>query len=167
MGPTSWASAWRWPLCTSRRAPCHHNEPGAPTVWEVLAALANGLLLFAMAGYVLFEAWRRFAEPPEVAGVALMVIAAVGLAVNVVSFRLLRAGSAESLNVKGAYLEVVADMVGSVGVIAAGAVVATTGWPYADPIIGAASGCSSFPVPGDSVPRRCASSWRLPRPTSM
>ncbi|MGH9156001.1 MAG: cation diffusion facilitator family transporter [Acidimicrobiales bacterium] len=124
---------------------------------EVLAALANGLLLFGVAGYVLFEAWRRFADPQEVAGLPLMVIAAVGLAVNVVSFRLLRAGSDESLNVKGAYLEVVSDMLGSVGVIVAGAVVATTGWAYADPIIGA--GIGLFIVP--RTWRLCAQAVRI------
>lgn len=124
---------------------------------EVLAALANGVLLFAVAGYILFEAWQRFSEPPEVAGVAVMILAAVGLTVNIVSFRLLRAGSAESLNVKGAYLEVLSDMLGSVGVILAGAVVALTGWTYADPVI--AAGIGLFILP--RTYRLCAQAVRI------
>ena len=124
---------------------------------EVLAALANGVLLFAVAGYILFEAWQRFSEPPEVAGVAVMILAAVGLTVNIVSFRLLRAGSAESLNVKGAYLEVLSDMLGSVGVIVAGAVVALTGWTYADPVI--AAGIGLFILP--RTYRLCAQAVRI------
>ena len=124
---------------------------------EVLAALANGVLLFGVAGYILFEAWQRFAEPPEVAGVAVMVIAAIGLVVNIVSFRLLRAGSAESLNVKGAYLEVLSDMLGSVGVILAGAIVAITGWTYADPVI--AAGIGLFILP--RTYRLCAQAVRI------
>ena len=124
---------------------------------EVLAALANGVLLFGVAGYILWEAWRRFTEPPEVAGVAVLVVAAIGLAVNLVSFRLLRAGSAESLNVKGAYLEVLSDMLGSVGVILAGAIVALTDWAYADPII--AAGIGLFILP--RTWRLCAQAVRI------
>ena len=124
---------------------------------EVLAALANGVLLFGVAGYILFEAWQRFSEPPEVAGVAVMVVAAVGLTVNIVSFRLLRAGSAESLNVKGAYLEVLSDMLGSVGVILAGAIVAVTNWTYADVVI--AAGIGLFILP--RTYRLCAQAVRI------
>ena len=124
---------------------------------EVLAALANGVLLFGVAGYILFEAWRRFSEPPEIAGVTVVVVAAVGLAVNIVSFRLLRSGSAESLNIKGAYLEVLSDMLGSVGVIVAGAVVALTGWAYADPLI--AAGIGLFILP--RTWRLCAQAVRI------
>ena len=112
---------------------------------EVLAALANGLLLFAVAGYVLYEAWQRFSSPPEVPGLPMMVVAVVGLIVNLISFRLLMAGAKESLNVKGAYLEVFADMLGSVGVIVAAIIIITTGWPYADPLIGAAIGLFILP----------------------
>ena len=112
---------------------------------EVLAALANALLLFAVAGYVLFEAYRRFSDPPEVPGLPLLVVAAVGLAVNVTSFLFLRAGAKESLNVRGAFLEVLADMLGSAGVIVAGIVLITTGWQYADPLIGAAIGLFILP----------------------
>lgn len=112
---------------------------------EVLAAVINGLLLFGVGAYVLVEAVRRLTDPPEVPGATIAVVAVIGLAVNVVAFLLLRAGAKTSLNVRGAFLEVVADMLGSVGVIVAGVVVATTGWPYADPIIGAAIGLFVLP----------------------
>lgn len=112
---------------------------------EVLAALANAVLLFGVAGYVLVEALRRFSSPPEVPGLPLLVVAALGLVVNVISFRLLTAGAKESLNVRGAYLEVVADMLGSVAVIVAAAIIFLTGWRYADPLIGAAIGLFILP----------------------
>lgn len=112
---------------------------------EVLAALANGVLLFGVAGYVLYEAYQRISEPPEVPGVPLMVVATVGLVVNLISFRLLKEGSKESLNLKGAYLEVIADMLGSIGVIVAAVVIYTTGWRYADPLIGAGIGLFILP----------------------
>jgi len=112
---------------------------------EVLAALANGVLLFGVGGYVLYEAYRRLSEPPEVPGLPLLLVATVGLVVNLVSFRLLLAGSKESLNVRGAYLEVLGDLLGSVGVIVAAVVIYTTGWRYADPLIGAAIGLFILP----------------------
>ena len=112
---------------------------------EVLAAIINGLLLFGVAGYVLYQAYLRITEPPEVLGVPMLVVAVLGLAVNVISFRLLSAGAKESLNVRGAYLEVLADMLGSIGVIVAAVVIATTGWPYADAIVGAGIGLFILP----------------------
>ncbi len=112
---------------------------------EVLAALANGVLLFGVAGYVLYEAVRRFSAPPEVPGLPMLVVATIGLMVNLISFRLLTAGSKESLNVRGAYLEVLGDLLGSVGVIVAAVVIYTTGWPYADPLIGAGIGLFILP----------------------
>ncbi|WP_269846379.1 cation diffusion facilitator family transporter [Naasia lichenicola] len=112
---------------------------------EVLAALANGVLLFGVAGFVLFEAIRRFGDPPTVPGMPLLITAVIGLAINLVSFRLLMSGSKESLNVRGAYLEVLGDLIGSVGVIVAAIILATTGWPYADPIIGVGIGLFILP----------------------
>ncbi len=112
---------------------------------EVLAALANGILLFAVAGYVLYEAIRRFSEPPDVPGLPLLITAVIGLIINLISFRLLTAGSKESLNVKGAYLEVMGDLLGSIGVIAAAIILFTTGWAYADPIIGVGIGLFILP----------------------
>lgn len=112
---------------------------------EVLAALANAVLLFAVAGWVLVEAVQRFADPPEVAGLPLMLTAAAGLVANLVVFAMLRQGAKESLNVRGAYLEVLADTLGSVGVLLAGAVTLLFGWRYADPLV--AIGIGLFVLP--------------------
>ncbi|HEX6312324.1 MAG TPA: cation diffusion facilitator family transporter, partial [Acidimicrobiia bacterium] len=112
---------------------------------EILAALANAVLLFGVAGYVLVEAALRLGDEPEVRATPMLVVAVVGLAVNVVAFVLLRAGARESVNVEGAYLEVFADMIGSIGVIVAAIVLVTTDWPYADPIVAVAIGLWILP----------------------
>jgi cobalt-zinc-cadmium efflux system protein len=112
---------------------------------EILAALANTVLLFGVGFYVLYEAAVRLRDPEAVRSGAMLVVAAVGLVANVVSFLLLREGSEESLNVKGAYLEVLADLVGSVGVLVAAGVIAATGWEVVDPVIGAAIGLFILP----------------------
>ncbi len=112
---------------------------------EILAALANAVLLFGVAGYVLVEAARRFGDPPEVPGLPVLAVGAVGLVVNAAVMGLLRAGSRESLNLEGAYLEVVSDALGSLGVLVAAVVLLTTGWPYVDPIVGAGIGLFILP----------------------
>ncbi len=112
---------------------------------EVLAALANAVLLFGVAGYVVYEAVGRLTDPPEVPGLPVLLVAALGLVANVIAFLLLRRGAEESLNVRGAYLEVLADLVGSIGVLVSGALTLTTGWRYADPIIGVAIGVFVLP----------------------
>lgn len=101
---------------------------------EILAAVANAVLLFAVASYIGYEAYQRFAAPPEVLSAPMLGIAAVGLAINLVSMRLLSAGAETSLNLRGAYLEVLGDLLGSVAVLVAGAVILLTGWTPADPI---------------------------------
>ena len=101
---------------------------------EIIAAVVNALLLFGVAALVLFEAWRRFAEPPEVRSGLMLIVAIVGLAANGVSARLLLQGQRESLNMRGAYLEVLGDLLGSVAVIVAALVIALTGAQIADPI---------------------------------
>lgn len=112
---------------------------------EVLAALANAVLLFGVAGYVLYEAIVRFSAPPDVPGLPVVVVSLLGLAANVVAFLLLREGAAESLNLRGAYLEVIADLVGSLGVLVSGLVTLLFGWRYADPVIGVAIGLFVLP----------------------
>lgn len=112
---------------------------------EVLAALANAVLLFGVAAWVLVEAGSRFADPPAVPGLPLMLTAAAGLAANLVVFALLRQGAKESLNVRGAYLEVLADTLGSVGVLLAGAATIAFGWRYADPLVAIAIGLWVLP----------------------
>jgi cobalt-zinc-cadmium efflux system protein len=101
---------------------------------EILAAVVNAVLLFGVAGFVLVEAWRRLAEPPEVASGLMLAVAVAGLVANAVSLWLLRRGQAESLNLRGAYLEVLGDLLGSAAVLAAAAVIAVTGFQAADPI---------------------------------
>ncbi|CCH87083.1 Cation efflux system protein czcD [Modestobacter italicus] len=112
---------------------------------EVLAAVINGLLLFGVAFYVLYEAVQRFMDPPEVLGVPMLVVASVGLIVNIISFRLLMAGSKESLNLKGAYLEVFSDMLGSIGVIISAIVITVTGFRYIDAIVAVLIGLFILP----------------------
>jgi cobalt-zinc-cadmium efflux system protein len=112
---------------------------------EIIAALANAVLLFAVAGYVLYEAVQRFREPPDVATVPMLVVAVAGLVVNIIGWRLLRTGARESLNLKGAYLEVLADLAGSIGVIAAALIMIFTGWAYADPLFAALIGLFILP----------------------
>jgi cobalt-zinc-cadmium efflux system protein len=112
---------------------------------EILAALANSLLLLGVAAFILYEAYRRFLVPPDVLGAPMLVVAVVGLGVNAAGMWLLRRGAGESLNVRGAYMEVVSDALGSVGVLVAGIVILTTGWRPADPLI--AAGVGLFIVP--------------------
>lgn len=112
---------------------------------EVLAALVNALLLFIVAGWVIYEAIGRFDAPPEVPGLPVTIVATVGLLMNVVAFLLLRSGAKESLNVRGAYLEVMADMIGSIGVLVSGLLMLAFGWRYADPIIGVGIGLFVLP----------------------
>jgi cobalt-zinc-cadmium efflux system protein len=119
---------------------------------EILAALANAVLLIGVAAYVLVEAASRFSDHGTPDAAPVLVAGAVGLVANVVAFVLLREGARESLNVEGAYLEVLSDLIGSVGVIVGAIVFASTGWGWVDPLVGAALGLWI-------VPR----AWRLAR----
>jgi len=112
---------------------------------EILAALFNAMLLFAVAGYVLFEAVRRINDAPDIASGPVLVVGVIGLVVNLAAFALLRSGAKDSLNVRGAYLEVVSDTLGSVGVIVAAIVWGITGWTWVDPVIGAVIGVFILP----------------------
>ena len=111
---------------------------------EILAAVANGLLLLLVAGYVLVEAVRRIGDPPEIGSGLMLSVAAVGLMVNLVSLAVLHRGR-ESLNVRGAYLEVLADALGSVAVIVAALVIMVTGWTPADIVASAVIGVLVLP----------------------
>jgi cobalt-zinc-cadmium efflux system protein len=102
---------------------------------EILAALVNGAALLVIAGFIIVEAWRRFQAPEPIAGGLMLAVASLGLVVNLVAAWLLHGAAHESLNVRGAYLHVLGDLLGSVGAIAAAIVVLTTGWWPADPII--------------------------------
>ena len=102
---------------------------------EVFTAVANAALLLGVAAFILYEAVQRLGDAPQVPGVPMIVVASAGLAANVAVMLLLRSQSDHSLAVKGAYLEVVADTVSSIGVLIAGVVTVTTGWPYADTVV--------------------------------
>jgi cobalt-zinc-cadmium efflux system protein len=112
---------------------------------EILAAVVNAVLLFGVVGFVLVEAWRRLSEPPAVASGLMLAVAAVGLVANAVSMWLLRDGQRTSLNMRGAYLEVWGDLLGSVAVLAAAAVIALTGFRAADPIASAVIAVAILP----------------------
>ncbi|WP_381792094.1 cation diffusion facilitator family transporter [Streptomyces niveus] len=101
---------------------------------EILAALANCLLLLGVGGFLLFEAVERFISPADTKGGLAIIFAAVGMVANLISLSLLMRGQKESLNVRGAYLEVLADTLGSVAVLISATVILTTGWQAADPI---------------------------------
>ena len=102
--------------------------------FEILAAAINAVLLFGVAAFILVEAIQRLGQPPEVIGGPMLVIAMLGLAVNIVSMRLLATGARTSLNLRGAYLEVLGDLLGSAAVLVASVVILVTGWTPADPI---------------------------------
>jgi cobalt-zinc-cadmium efflux system protein len=113
--------------------------------FEILAATVNAVLLFLVALYILYEAWNRFRNPPDVKSEVMLVIAALGLIVNLISMRLLSAGKDKSLNIKGAYLEVWSDMLGSAGVILGAGVIWFTGWIWVDTVIAIAIGLWVLP----------------------
>src|SRR5215218_3617762 len=102
---------------------------------EVFTAVANAVLLLLVAGFILYEAVERFGDAPDIPGVPMIVVALAGLIANAIVVLLLRSHSEGSLAVKGAYMEVVADTVGSIGVLIAGIVTVTTRWPYADVVV--------------------------------
>ena len=113
--------------------------------FEILAALLNAVLLIAAALYILYEAWRRLEQPPEIASGLMLWVAVLGLAVNLIGMRLLAAGQSENLNLKGAYLEVWSDMLGSLGVIGGALVIRYTGWTWVDSAVAVAIGLWVLP----------------------
>jgi len=102
---------------------------------EILAAAVNGVALVAISAYIVWEAIGRFEEPESVKSGPMLLVAIAGLVANLVSMRLLARGRGESLNVRGAYLHVLGDLLGSIGAIVAALVIMTTGWTQADPLI--------------------------------
>ena len=119
---------------------------------EILAALFNGVTLIAIAIWIFIEAARRLSDPPEILAGATLIVALGGLAVNVAAVVILRRSGGRSLNMRAALLHVVADLLGSVGVIVAAVIILTTGWLYADPLVSVLIGLLVL-----------ASSWRVLR----
>ncbi len=113
--------------------------------FEILAAAFNAILLFLVALYILYEAYQRLQHPPEIASGMMLGIAVFGLVVNLISMRLLAGGQEQSLNVKGAYLEVWSDMLGSIGVIIGALVIRYTGWTWVDSVIAVGIGLWVLP----------------------
>ncbi|MDR6156684.1 cobalt-zinc-cadmium efflux system protein [Chryseobacterium sp. SLBN-27] len=112
---------------------------------EILAAVINAVVLLGISLFVLYEAFQRFKNPPEVQSGSMMIVAGIGLVVNIIGILIIRKDSNESLNMKGAYFEVLSDMLTSLGVMIAGVIMLTTQWYYADPIISAAIGLLIIP----------------------
>ena len=104
---------------------------------EILAALVNGATLLLIAGLIVLEAWQRLRDPVAIDGTIMLGVATLGLGVNIIGASLLHSHAHDNLNVRGAYLHVLGDLLGSVGAIAAGVIVLTTGWTPADAIISA------------------------------
>jgi cobalt-zinc-cadmium efflux system protein len=122
---------------------------------EILAALFNGITIVAVSLWIFYEAYRRLQDPPEVLGGWMMAVAVVGLLVNLAGTVILTRSAGENLNMQGALRHVMADLLGSIGVIVAAVVIVVTGWSYADPMISAFIGAlilvSSYKLLKDSV----------------
>lgn len=113
--------------------------------FEILAAAVNALVLLGVAFYILYEAYQRISAPQDIQSLGMLAVAAVGLVVNLIAMRLLASAKDESLNVKGAYLEVWADMLGSIGVIVGAALIWFTGWRWVDSALAVGIGFMVFP----------------------
>ena len=112
---------------------------------EIVAAVLNAVLLFGVAVYILWEAWQRWNEPDDVAGGLMLVIAIIGGAANLVSLAILREPQAHNLNMRGAYLEVLGDLLGSIAVVVAAVIIMVTGWRQADAVASALIGLMILP----------------------
>jgi cobalt-zinc-cadmium efflux system protein len=138
-------------LWIARRPPTAGRSYGFLRM-EILAAFLNGLALVAISILIFVQAGRRFFSPEPVEGGLMLVVGGVGLAANIVAALLLHGSSGESLNVRGAYLHVIGDLLGSVAAIVAALIILLTGWTPADPLISCVVGALIL-----------ASSWRLVR----
>ncbi|WP_226502713.1 cation diffusion facilitator family transporter [Pseudomonas sp. MWU16-30317] len=113
--------------------------------FEILASAFNAILLFLVALYILYEAYQRLVEPSPIQSTGMLIIAVLGLLVNLISMRILASASGDSLNMKGAYLEVWSDMLGSMGVIVAAILIRFTGWTWVDSLVAAGIGLWVLP----------------------
>ena len=113
--------------------------------FEILAAAFNAVLLFLVGAYILYEGYQRLTKPEDIQSIPMLVVATIGLGVNLLAMRLLSSGKDSSLNMKGAYLEVWSDMFSSIGVMAAAAMIWLTGWLWLDAIVAIAIGLWVLP----------------------
>lgn len=113
--------------------------------FEILAAAFNSMMLFGVAVYIVYEAYRRLGNPPEIQSTSMLAFAAVGLVANLISIKILTSGKDKSLNVKGAYLEVWSDLLGSVGVIGGALIIRYTGWAWVDSVVAVGIGLWVLP----------------------
>lgn len=113
--------------------------------FEILAAAFNALMLFGVAIYIIFEAYKRLGNPPEIHSMNMLAFATVGLVANIISIRILSSEKDKNLNMKGAYLEVWSDLLGSAGVIAGAIVIRFTGWTWVDSAVAVAIGIWVLP----------------------
>lgn len=113
--------------------------------FEILAAAFNAILLFFVAIYIIYEAYQRLSHPADIQSFTMLMVASIGLVVNLISMYLLNSGKDHSLNLKSAYLEVWSDMLGSIGVIAGAIIIRTTGWQWVDSAIAVAIGIWVLP----------------------
>jgi len=121
-------------LVIARRPPCHHRTFGLYRA-EILAAFVNGLFLFVVAGIVIYEAILRIVYPEEVLGLQMLVVALIGLGVNLASIAILQGTLREDINVRSVFYHMVADAASSVGIVAAAIVIMYTGWNILDPLV--------------------------------
>ena len=124
-----------WYAFRLKRRPADWKRTYGFDRFQVLVAFANGLALFAIAGWIVVEAVQRLLDPPAVDGPIMIAVAVAGLLVNIVVFAILHGGDRRSLNMRGAALHVLGDLLGSVAALAAGLIIARTGWTPADPIL--------------------------------
>jgi cobalt-zinc-cadmium efflux system protein len=120
-------------ISLARRPPSRKRTYGYVR-FEILAALVNGAALLGISGLILWEAWERLRQPSAIDGTIMLTVAGAGLLVNIVGATLLHSHAHDNLNVRGAYLHVIGDLLGSVGALMAGVIILTTGWMPIDPI---------------------------------
>ena len=121
-------------IIIARKPPCHHRTFGLYRA-EVLAAFVNGLFLIAVVGLIIYEATIRIMHPIRIFGLEMLLIAFIGLAVNIVSIIILRGSQKENLNIRSVFYHMFADAVSSIGIVIAALVIMYTGWTFIDPFV--------------------------------
>lgn len=129
------ALSFAWLAFRLARRPADARRSYGYHRFQILAAFLNGVILIAIVAWIVIEAAQRLREPVEILGGLMLAIAGVGLAVNLISFAILHGGNRENLNVRGALLHVMGDLLGSLGAIVAAAVIIVTGWTPIDPLL--------------------------------